>query len=286
VTTGGNAEASTLGIRNELARAWETAHLAIDIGALRAESSTATRTAVGASPASFQVTTDSVSALTAESYFARGRYDREISARTFWYGGTGWERNTFAGIENRYSWGGGLGNTWVDNDRMTFKTAYGVSYTVQDDVVETAGGSDSFAGLQVSYDYSRQLTSNAGFTSVLVADENLDETADFRTDFTNAVTVSMSNQLALKVSWQMLYDRQPSLVGLPLIGLDGLPTGDTVFVVFFIAGSPGMPPMEDVTVLDGRRRAVAWGSFALLALILLPLPHAISPEIGLHCPYL
>jgi membrane-associated protease RseP (regulator of RpoE activity) len=57
-------------------------------------------------------------------------------------------------------------------------------------------------------------------------------------------------------------------------------------VVFFIAGSPGMPPMEDVTVLDGRRRAVAWGSFALLALILLPLPHAISPEIGLHCPYL
>jgi len=56
-------------------------------------------------------------------------------------------------------------------------------------------------------------------------------------------------------------------------------------VVFFIAGRPGMPPMEDVTVLDGRRRAVAWGSFALLALILLPLPHALSPEIGFHCPY-
>ena len=56
-------------------------------------------------------------------------------------------------------------------------------------------------------------------------------------------------------------------------------------LVFFIAGTPGLPPMEDVTVLDGRRRAVAWASFALLALILLPLPHAISPEIGLHCPY-
>jgi len=56
-------------------------------------------------------------------------------------------------------------------------------------------------------------------------------------------------------------------------------------LVFFIAGTPGLPPMEDVTVLDDRRRAVAWASFALLALILLPLPHAISPEIGLHCPY-
>jgi hypothetical protein len=56
-------------------------------------------------------------------------------------------------------------------------------------------------------------------------------------------------------------------------------------VVFFIARRPGIPPMEDVTPLNGRRRGLAWGSFALLALILLPLPHAISPEIGLHCPY-
>jgi membrane-associated protease RseP (regulator of RpoE activity) len=57
-------------------------------------------------------------------------------------------------------------------------------------------------------------------------------------------------------------------------------------VVFFIAGTPGMPPMEDVTPIDTRRRALAWFSFALLALILLPFPHALSPEIGLHCPYL
>lgn len=57
-------------------------------------------------------------------------------------------------------------------------------------------------------------------------------------------------------------------------------------VVFFIAGTPGMPPMEDVTPIDTRRRALAWFSFALLALILLPFPHALSPDIGLHCPYL
>lgn len=31
-------------------------------------------------------------------------------------------------------------------------------------------------------------------------------------------------------------------------------------IVFFIAGRPGMPPMEDVTRLDVPRRAVAWGS--------------------------
>jgi membrane-associated protease RseP (regulator of RpoE activity) len=74
-----------------------------------------------------------------------------------------------------------------------------------------------------------------------------------------------------------------ALVGLGLFVWSGLLFW--ALVVFFIAGRPGMPPMEDVTPLDPRRRALAWSSFALLALILLPLPHAISPEIGLHCPY-
>jgi hypothetical protein len=56
-------------------------------------------------------------------------------------------------------------------------------------------------------------------------------------------------------------------------------------LVFFIAGAPGMPPVEAVTPLDRRRQALAWLSFALLALILLPFPHALLPEIGLLCPY-
>ncbi len=57
-------------------------------------------------------------------------------------------------------------------------------------------------------------------------------------------------------------------------------------VVYFIAGRPGLPPLDDVTILDAKRRAVAWFAYALLALILLPLPHALSSTFGLHCPYL
>ncbi len=146
VFTGGNAEASTLGFRNELARTWENASFVFDAGALRAESATIVRTAVGASPASFQVTKDSVSALTAESYYARGQYDRDISERAFWYTGAGWERNTFAGFANRSSVGGGFGNTWVDDDRATFKTAYGLTLTRQDNLV---GIDTTSAGLRL-----------------------------------------------------------------------------------------------------------------------------------------
>lgn len=229
VFTGGNAEASTLGFKNDLTRTWTSASLLVGVGALRANSTTFARTALGVSPTNFQVTKDSISTLTAESYYARGQYDRDLSARTFWYAGTGWERNTFTGIQNRYSWGGGVGNTWVDDDTSTFKTGYGLTYTLQDDVASAAGSDDTFAGLRLSYDYRRQVTANTEFTSVLIADENLEETADFRTDLINAVAVSMSSQLALKVSWQLLYDHQPSLLTLPLIGVAGVPTGDTVF---------------------------------------------------------
>ena len=226
VFTGGNAESSTLGVKNALVRTWEAASLVVAAGALRAESTTFVRRAVGASPTSFQVTKEGVSALTAESYYARAQYDHEISARTFWYAGGGWDRNTFAGVQNRYSGGAGLGNTWVDTDHSTFKTGYGLTVTRQEDVV---GTNDTFGGLRLSYDYRRQLTDTSEFTSVLVADENLSEAGDFRSDLTNAIAVSTSSQLALKVSWQLLYDRQPSLVGLPLLGVEGGPIGDTVF---------------------------------------------------------
>ena len=57
-------------------------------------------------------------------------------------------------------------------------------------------------------------------------------------------------------------------------------------IVYFIAGRPGIPPLDDVTALDGPRRAVGWFAYGLLALILLPLPHALSSTFGLHCPYL
>ena len=226
VFTGGNAESSTLGVKNELVRTWEAASLVVAAGALRADSTTFVRTAVGVSPTSFRVGKEGVSVLTTESYYARGQYDREISARTFWYAGGGWDRNTFAGVQNRYSGGAGLGNMWVDTDHSTFKTGYGLTVTRQEDVV---GTNETFGGLRLSYDYRQQLTDTTKFTSVLVADENLSEAGDFRSDLINAIVVSMSGQLALKVSWQMLYDRQPSLVGLQLLGVGGGPTGDTVF---------------------------------------------------------
>jgi len=56
-------------------------------------------------------------------------------------------------------------------------------------------------------------------------------------------------------------------------------------IVFFIAGR-GTPPLDDVTPLTPARRCLGYAAFAILALILAPLPHTLWSAAGIHCPYM
>ncbi|MDE3084300.1 MAG: site-2 protease family protein, partial [Verrucomicrobiota bacterium] len=56
-------------------------------------------------------------------------------------------------------------------------------------------------------------------------------------------------------------------------------------IVFFIAGR-GVPPLNDLTPITPGRRCVGYATFAILAMILLPLPHSWWGVAGIHCPYL
>jgi hypothetical protein len=169
--------------------------------------------AVG-SPTDYMVRETSETALTAENYFLRGRYDRKILEKLFWLTGLGWDRNEFAGIDSRLGAFAGIGHLWFDSEDARFRTDYGVTYTDQEDV---SGATSSFAGLRLSYDYWRNLNATTSFGSALIVDENLDETDDYRADFVNSVSAAMTDRLALKLSLQLLYDNQPALTEIPLI---------------------------------------------------------------------
>ena len=58
------------------------------------------------------------------------------------------------------------------------------------------------------------------------------------------------------------------------------------WIVWFMAGTRDVPPLDDVTPLDVRRRALGWFAFLLLAAIMIPVPHALYPTFGIHGPYL
>lgn len=215
VMTSGNSTSSTLGLKNTLDRRWERALFRLSAGAVRAESAVTTRTATGTVD-DFNVVRTTNTEKTAERYYVESRYDRDLTQATFVFGGAGWDRNTFAGIQNRYSFIAGAGRTWVDREARTFKTDLGFTYTIQDDVVDDSSVADSFGGLRANLNFRQSLTSTTDVESVLVVDQNLSDSPDRRADWTNSIAVAISDNLALKISLQVLYDNQPALVSVPL----------------------------------------------------------------------
>lgn len=236
VITGGNASSSTLGLKTTAERLWEKTSFKFSAGALRAESGTVTRTASG-TPDDFTISESTETKVTAENYFLKGRLDRSLSESSFLYGGADWDRNTFAGLQNRYGLGAGPGRSWIDEDTRRFKTDLGLTYTIQDDVIENPDIEDSFAGIRASYDFFHKLTETTDFFSGLVVDD-LKTTEDFRANWTNAVAVTMSERLALKTTLQLLYDNDPALTAVPLGDTEVLtPLGklDSVFSIAIVA---------------------------------------------------
>lgn len=240
VWTGGNASSSTFGVKNTLLGTGGPSKLKIEAGGIRTESTVKTRTANGTAQ-SFTVNEVRLDQLTAESYFARGRYDYTMAPKTFLFAGTGWDRNTFSGIEHRVSFVAGAGAQWSETDDFTFRTDLGATYTIQNNVA--TGPLDRFAGLRFSWDLSRQLTGTTTWDSQLMLDENLKNTDDLRFDLQNAVSVAMSERLALKAGLQMLFDNDPSFIDVPLF-TGGVDTGtlvpaqlkklDTIFTVALV----------------------------------------------------
>jgi len=223
VLVAGNSETSTFGFRNLLSRIWTDAELHFEVSGLRTETATITATPVGTSADDFVLQENSESALTAENYLVRAKYDRALRPRLFAFGTGGWDRNVFAGIENRYNAAGGIGNIWRDTEDFRFRTDYGISVTHQ---IPTIGSNVTFAGLRLSADLLRKLTPSTTLTHLTITEENLDDTDDFRLDSLTAVAVTMTERLALQVSLKFLFDNVPSFVEADLLSpITGLPVG-------------------------------------------------------------
>lgn len=223
VSTSGNASATTLGVKGRLDGDGGENVIQVEVGGVRASSDVTTRRAVG-TPEDFTVVESVRSETTAESYFARSRYDREFG-RGFAFGGLGWDRNTFAGVQNRFAIVGGLGRTFVEGDAGRLKADLGLTYTIQNDVAPAPGADETFGGWRASLDAVRALTETSEIRSQLVVDNSLEDTGDLRADLVTSLSASINARFALKTSVQVLWDNTPALVSAPLETAGGVPTG-------------------------------------------------------------
>jgi putative salt-induced outer membrane protein YdiY len=201
IFTTGNSETKNFALSNKYAYKWTAAELTLDAAALRTENTTRTLSNPDGS-----VVETNTTATTAETYALAGKYRHDIHEGLFWYGGAGWLRNRFAGIDSRTSAGGGLGYRFFKTDVHSLIGEAGLDYT---DESQVGGGSASFAGAREYAAYERSLSKTSKFTTDLELLENLDETKDVRAKSVTALVATLTARTALKFSYTLLYDNQP-----------------------------------------------------------------------------
>lgn len=226
VVTGGNTATSAFSLGTSFTRKWTNDSLLFKTYILRSNSTTTTRTARG-TETDFDIIEDKVQRFIAENYLLSGQYDRRISKKLLAQAGLGWDRNRFAGVDSRVIFTTGFGYAWVEGKRTQLKTDAGLTYTFRKYVGQ---GSASFGGLRFNLLAVQKILENSSLSTQFVFDNNLRKTNDWRFDWTNSVTASISKSLALKTSLRMIYTHVPALQSLPLFDLEGLPTGLTVLV--------------------------------------------------------
>lgn len=221
VVTGGNTATSAFSLGTTFTRKWAKDILTFKSYVLRSNATTFSRRAVGTEE-DYTVVEESIKALVAENYMLAGLYERRISKRLLGQAGLNWDRNRFAGLASRFMLTAGLGYALVEAKNTQVKTDAGLTYTLRKylDLEST-----SFAGFRFNLFGEQKLSEKSSFASQFVFDENLKNTKDWRFDWTNSLTASISKSLALKTSLRMIYTRVPALQSLALFDLEGLPTG-------------------------------------------------------------
>ena len=219
--TGGNQETNTLAFNGTVAYLWPRSQLKFAGGGFTSESSLTTSTAVGSGQDDFQLFEETVTEKTAETFLAGLRYDYDVSDKFYLTGSSDWLRNPFAGIDDRFVFGAGAGNRWVDNGKVRFTTDYLVTYTTETTVVPDPTVPSDFAGLRLGYDFLWDATASTNFESTLVADFNLDDTDDIRLDWYNGLPIDISSVLAFKPSIRLMWRNDPALQVVPLFDAPG-----------------------------------------------------------------
>lgn len=226
VVTGGNTSTSALSLGMTFSRKWTRDTLLFKSYILTSDSTTTTRTAQG-TETDFSIIENKVTRQVAANYLLAGQYDRRISKNLAGQAGMTWDRNRFAGVDDRVIVTTGFGFGWVDRPRTQVKTSAALTYTVRQYVGQDA---ESFAGFRWTVSGDQKILDTSSLTTLFVFDDNLNRSADWRFDWANSVTASISKSLALKVILRTFYTNVPALQNLPLIDPIGDPTG--LFVLY------------------------------------------------------
>lgn len=224
VVTGGNTSTSALSLGTTFSRAWTWGTLLFRGFILTSNATTASRIAQG-TETDFDIVETRTTRKVAENYVLAGQYDRKILNGLTGQAGMSWDRNRFAGVDDRFLFTAGLGCNMIAKQRTQVKTSAGLTFTRRQYVGQDM---ESFAGMRFTLTGEQKILDSSSFSTAFVFDDNLKQGNDWRFDWANSITASISKSLALKVSLRSLFANVPALQNLPLVDALGEPTGLTV----------------------------------------------------------
>jgi putative salt-induced outer membrane protein YdiY len=150
-------------------------------------------------------------------YYSHVKYDRQLNARAYLLGLTRFERNTSAGYLSRVSITTGGGFTWIKvADKLDVSSEISLGWSGENNIVAPleAGGEPttraaSFVSTIMTHKLNCNLTKTAQLSFQGVVFNNLKDLEAFRVNSYTALSASISASLALKTSFQVVYDNQP-----------------------------------------------------------------------------
>lgn len=216
----GNARATTVGLRNVYLYRWTNVEFGWEGGWIRAASRDGDRFAVERE-AGFDVI-EPDTGIDSERLFSKLRYQRQLSPRHDWFSNFDAVRDEPSNISRQFVLAAGLGTTWHKTDRLTFRTAYGVSVTDEHLVVE---GANRFGGYRLFYGLKTLLAAATTFDSELTTDGSFNTGDDIRADWLNGISVAINTRMALKSSVRILFRNLPALEALELRSPLGMVVG-------------------------------------------------------------
>lgn len=201
VKTGGNSSASTLALSNRFAYNFTYSELLFDVEFMRASTTTIVRSNVDG-----ELIEEELTETSAERYEIAGSFRQNILNDLFWYARGDWYRNRFAGVSSRVTGGGGVGYRFVETPTTLFVGELGVGLTKESLTNDTG---DTFVDIRGALEGRFKITDSTDFDFLVSAADNIQNTKNLRVKFNAAVSVAISNTLALRVGYLLDYRNDP-----------------------------------------------------------------------------
>ena len=142
-----------------------------------------------------------------ENWYGSLKYDQNLTERSYLYLLQKTERNTFQGIEFRYTYQGGLGYYLLNSSADVLKAELGAGYIHEDQV--NPFPDRGFPSARVFAGYTHNFTEKNRFDEWVEYLPNLKNGQDYLINEETAVITNLVGSLALKVSFTVAYDNEP-----------------------------------------------------------------------------